>query len=88
MPFRHGIALSALIAACGWPVSVALGLAAPDEYVAHEQNATDGANNEGSRSTSPAVGVSNLGVVAAGTRYLSLFSKAMSITPLDERGVD
>lgn len=88
MPFRHGIALLALIAACGWPVSVALGQAAPDEYVAHVQNATDGANNEGSRSTSPAVGVSNLGVVAAGTRYLSLFSKAMSITPLDERVVD
>ncbi|MEQ9096806.1 MAG: hypothetical protein RIE32_11145 [Phycisphaerales bacterium] len=88
MQTRNAFTLASIVIACGLPVGTAHAQTPPNDYVAHEQDATDGANNEGAWPTAPAVGVSNLGVLAAGTRYLSLFSKAATITALDERGVD
>ena len=88
MRVRQGIVVAMLVSACGMPLAIAQAQTPSNAYQAHEQDNSDGPNFDGARPTAPAVGVSNLGVVAAGTRYLSLFSKAHTITPLDERGVD
>ncbi|MCW5757643.1 MAG: hypothetical protein KIT54_10440 [Phycisphaeraceae bacterium] len=77
-----------LVSACGLSTGIAQAQTPSNAYQTHEQDNSDGPNFDGGRPTAPALGVSNIGVIAAGTRYLSLFSKAHTITPLDERGVD
>lgn len=88
MRVRQGIVVPLLISACGLPAGIASAQTPSSAFKAHEQDNADGPNFDGARPTAPAVGVNNVGVVMAGTRFMMITTKNFPIFPVDIRSVD